>query len=40
MPGLPGRAENLMSFEGEAPGDCVLAAAAADHENFHDEVLV
>jgi hypothetical protein len=38
--GIAGRAKDLMSFKREAPGDCMLAAAAADHENFHDEVLV
>ena len=37
--GIAGRAENLMAFEREAPRDGVLAAAAADHENFHDEAV-
>jgi hypothetical protein len=29
-----------MTFQGETPGDGVLAAAAADHENLHDEQSV
>jgi hypothetical protein len=37
---IAGRAENLMAFEGKTPGDGVLAAAAADHENLHDEQSV
>ena len=38
--GIAGRRKDLMSFKREAPSDGVLAAAAPDHENFHDEVLV
>ena len=34
VPGLPGRAENLMTFKGQAPGNRMLAAAAANDENF------
>jgi hypothetical protein len=37
---IAGRAENLMSFERKTPSDGVLAAAAADHENLHDEQSV
>ena len=38
--GIAGRAEDLMTFEREAPGEGVLAAAAADDENLHDEQSV
>jgi hypothetical protein len=33
-PGIPRRANNLMTFEGEAPGNRMLAAAASNDENF------
>ena len=40
MPGLPGAPKISMAFEGETPSDGVLAAAAADYENLHDEQSV
>jgi hypothetical protein len=33
-PRIPRCAKNLMTFESEAPGDRVLAAAASNHKNF------
>jgi hypothetical protein len=38
--GISGRRVDLVTFFGETPGDRMLAAAAADDENFHAEMPV